>query len=65
MADGIELFGARLPLPRVTRVEVIDHTIGGAGRIFGRHSVPRVTVELQDDGRTLKVFLAEKADGSD
>ena len=41
----------------VTRVEVIDHT----GRSYVNWNIlKRVTVSLQDDGRTLKVFVDRK-----
>lgn len=41
-------------LPLVTRVEVIDAT----GRAFvRRYEEPGATVVVQDEGRTLKVFL--------
>ena len=41
----------------VTRVEVIDHT----GRSYVNWNIlNRVTVSLQDDGRTLKVFVDRK-----
>lgn len=54
---------------KVTRVEVIDHTRGiedGGGRAYTYwHEYdmmdwekPHVTVQLQDDGRTLKVFIS-------
>ena len=40
--------------PAVTRVEVIDF----AGRSFSRHySEPGVEVHIQDDGRTMKLFV--------
>lgn len=42
---------------KVTRFEVIDET----GRAYIRYSVD-VKVSLQDDGRTLKVFVQEKKD---
>lgn len=50
---------ARSVLLATTRVEVIDHTIGGEGRVFSRHDVPLVTLEFHDGARTLKVFLSE------
>jgi hypothetical protein len=50
------------PLPLVTRLEVIDHRSGpegGLGRVFGARECA-VTVSLQDDGRTLKVFVDDR-----
>lgn len=41
----------------VTRVEVIDHT----GRSYVNWNIlNKVTLSLQDDGRTLKVFVDRK-----
>ena len=43
----------------VNRFEVIDHTKSveeGGGRVLTAHDV-QVDVSLQDDGRTLKVFI--------
>jgi hypothetical protein len=46
----------------VTRVEVIDHTHGGVSvypntpRLVIGHGV-HVDIDLQDEGRTLKIFL--------
>jgi len=46
-------------LEKVTRVEVIDH--GENSKTFGRAYVnmdcSTVELSLQDDGRTLKIFL--------
>ena len=38
---------------KVTRVEVIDET----GRVYVRYGATNVVTALQDNGRTLKVFL--------
>lgn len=37
----------------VTRVEVIDHT----GRAYTKYNVADVEISLQDDNRTLKIFI--------
>lgn len=45
---------------RVNRVEVINHTSKGAGRdyVFWPRDIEiQVEVALQDDGRTLKIFI--------
>lgn len=42
-------------LDAVTRFEVIDHT----GRVMIRYGVTAES-HLQDDGRTLKIFLKER-----
>ena len=55
---------------KVTRVEVIDHTKGveeGGGRCYtfwNEYDVsdvknPKVELQLQDNGRTLKVFISK------
>ena len=44
----------------VTRIEVIDEE----GRVFVRRNQV-VEVHLQDDGRTMKIFIANNPDGTD
>lgn len=39
--------------PKVTRVEVIDSN----GRVYTQYDVKDVWISVQDDERTLKVFL--------
>lgn len=47
---------------KVTRVEVIDHTDEGKGREFVKYCKPGdVEVSVQDDGRTIKVFITNKS----
>lgn len=43
---------------KVTRLEVIDHRIHALkpGRTFSAHGC-RIELSIQDDGRTLKVFV--------
>jgi len=41
---------------KVTRFEVIDHRFPVKGRVMVEYDVS-VDLDLQDDGRTLKVFL--------
>jgi hypothetical protein len=41
---------------KVTRVEVINTSIQ-EGRVFVKYGLKDVTIELQDEGRTLKVFI--------
>lgn len=49
-----------MKLDNVTRFEVIDHTLVAdpVGRIVVKYDV-KVELSLQDDGRTLKVFLRD------
>ena len=48
-------------LEKVTRVEVIDHTKSfeeGGGRAYVFHEDgAKVSLDIQDEGRTLKVFI--------
>lgn len=50
------------PLAEVNRIELIDHTLTGEGREFSKWEGKPFVVEysLQDDGRTLKIFLSTK-----
>ena len=43
----------------VTRFEVIDHTRKGRGRIVVEYGV-MVEVSIQDDGKTMKIFLTDR-----
>lgn len=43
----------------ITRFEVIDHTAKKRGRIVVEYNV-NVELSLQDESRTLKVFLTDK-----
>lgn len=49
---------------KVTRIEVIDHTMpleAGGGRAYSNRFVQgEVEIQLQDDNRTLKVFIHKK-----
>ena len=44
-------------LPRVTRVEVIQHSPPYNGRAYTNYDAKDVELQYQDDGRTLKIFL--------
>jgi hypothetical protein len=45
---------------KVTRVEVIDHQSEPiVGRVYTKRSCGKVECELQDDGRTLKIFISK------
>lgn len=52
----------RLDPRTVTRFEVIDHTTDGEGRVYVKYDVS-VDLSYQDDGRTLKAFVADRMDG--
>lgn len=48
-----------IPVPEITRIEVIDET----GRAYVRYlSQPVLQISVQDDGRTMKVFIQENID---
>ena len=40
-----------------TRLEVIDHSESGKGRVYVNHDVESVDISYQDDDRTLKLFI--------
>ncbi len=42
---------------KITRVEVIDHTPNGKGRVFSRYGIKEMELSYQDDDKTLKIFL--------
>jgi hypothetical protein len=48
-----------LDFPLVTRVEVVDHTAAPEVRALVRYGVD-VFAEVQDQGRTLKVFIHDR-----
>ena len=42
---------------KVTRIEVIDHQSEPViGRVYTKYDCEKVELQLQDDGRTLKIF---------
>jgi hypothetical protein len=43
--------------PNVDRVEVIQHSEPYNGRAYGNYKAKEVEVQLQDDKKTLKIFL--------
>ncbi len=47
---------------KVTRVEIINHqdNIPDYGRIFVKTQCQQVTLSLQDDGKTLKIFISKE-----
>lgn len=54
--------GLSMDTTKVTRVEVIDHTkpLGEGGIVYNIwDDTIKVEVQLQDDGRTLKVFVTK------
>ena len=42
---------------KVTRVEVIQHSEPYNGRAYTNYNAKEVEIQLQDDGKTLKIFL--------
>lgn len=44
-------------LPKVTRVEVIQHSPPHDGRAYTKYNAKDVEIQYQDDDRTLKIFL--------
>lgn len=46
---------------KVTRLEVIDHQSEPViGRAYTKYNCQNVEAVLQDDGRTLKIFISKK-----
>ena len=45
----------------VTRFEVIDHSGDKPGRILVKHGV-NIELSIQDDGKTLKIFLTDETE---
>lgn len=46
---------------KVTRIEVIDHQNEPMiGRAYTKYNCQNVELSLQDDGRTLKIFISKK-----
>jgi hypothetical protein len=44
-------------LPKVTRVEVIQHSPPHMGRAYTNYNAKDVELQYQDDSKTLKIFL--------
>jgi hypothetical protein len=44
-------------LPKVTRLEVIQHSPPHNGRAYTNYNAKDVELQYQDDGKTLKIFL--------
>ena len=47
---------------KVTRFEVINHTSTGEGRAYIKYGNLEIEFSIQDEGRTLKVFITENED---
>ena len=48
---------------KVTRIEVIDHQSDPViGRAYTKYNCEKVELQLQDDGRTLKIFISKNSD---
>lgn len=47
---------------KITRIEVIDHQSEPMGRAYTKYGCEKVELELQDDGRTLKIFISKNPD---
>lgn len=42
---------------KITRLEIIDHSPEGKGRVYGKHDIKSLELSYQDDGKTLKIFI--------
>lgn len=54
---GTECWQKQYDTSKVTRVEVIQHSPPHNGRVYVNHNAKNVEISLQDDGRTLKLYL--------
>lgn len=52
--EGLE---TTFTLPKVTRVEVIQHSVPYMGRAYTNYNAKDVEIQYQDNGKTLKIFL--------
>lgn len=51
----------KIDTSKVTRVEIIDHQSEPTiGRAYTRRNCEKVELQLQDDNRTLKIFISKK-----
>jgi hypothetical protein len=55
------VLSVRTELPAVTRVVIIDHGPEGEGLAWEKRGLKDVMASLQDDGRTLKVFMSSSS----
>ncbi len=55
-----ENFNKVINLPKVTRLEVIDHQTPETGRVYTKKDCEKVELSIQDFGKTLKVFISKK-----
>lgn len=60
LAENYEAPKSKDTMSKVNRFEVIDHTSEKLGRELVKYGV-EVDLSFQDDGKTLKVFLTDKA----
>jgi len=44
---------------KVTRIEVINHQDNPIGRVYTKYDCQNVELQLQDDNRTLKIFITK------
>ena len=42
---------------KVTRLEIINHQDRPIGRVFTKYDCNNIELSLQDDGKTLKIFI--------
>lgn len=57
MAKIEEEHGTTFILPKVIRVEVIQHSPPHNGRAYTKYDAKDVEIQYQDNGATLKIFL--------
>jgi len=52
-----EIIDTTYLLPKVTRVEVIQHSPPYNGRAYTNYNAKDVELSYQDEGKTLKIFI--------
>jgi hypothetical protein len=52
-----EIIDTTYLLPKVTRVEVIQHSPPYNGRAYTNYNAKDVELQYQDSGKTLKIFI--------
>lgn len=55
--EKLGLYNELINTTKVNRVEVIQHSEPYNGRAYTNYNAKDVEIQLQDDGKTLKIFL--------
>lgn len=55
--EKLGLYEETINTTKINRVEVIQHSEPYNGRAYTNYNAKDVEIQLQDDGKTLKIFL--------